>query len=218
MTNKNISIKSFDVDLVYLWVNGNDPVWREKRNATIGMTHEDSSVNCEGRYADNDELKYNLRAADMYAPWIRRIFIVTDNQAPQWLDSSNPKIRIVDHTEIMPPEALPTFNSSVIEHFIHLIPDLSEHFLYANDDMFINRPVDKSDFFGDDGKPIIRVIRRPFRKFWFEFSAKVLNKPHSYYNRTLHRAALLIRRQYGKYYNSKPHHNIDAYCKSDYRL
>ena len=61
------------IDLVYLWVNGNDPVWREKRNRVIGKTEEMSAVNCEGRYADNDELKYSLRSAALYAPWIRRL-------------------------------------------------------------------------------------------------------------------------------------------------
>ena len=107
-----------EIDLVYLWVNGSDPVWQEKRNNFIGKTEETSSTTCEGRYADNDELKYSLRSVDMYAPWIRKIFIITDNQIPKWLDTSNPKIKIVDHKEIMPSPSLPCFNSSVIEHFI----------------------------------------------------------------------------------------------------
>ena len=50
-----------EIDLVYLWVDGNDPVWQAKRNAYIGKTEESSSVNCKGRYANNDELKYSLR-------------------------------------------------------------------------------------------------------------------------------------------------------------
>ena len=82
-----------DIDLVYLWVNGNDPQWQAKRNALIGKTEEKSSANCEGRYANNDELKYSLRSIELYAPWIRKIFIVTDNQIPEWLDTSNPKVK-----------------------------------------------------------------------------------------------------------------------------
>ncbi|MDE6651089.1 MAG: Stealth CR1 domain-containing protein, partial [Paramuribaculum sp.] len=96
------------IDLVYLWVNGNDPKWQAKRNEFIGKTQEKSSVNCDGRYADNDELKYSLRSVEKYAQWIRKIFIVTDNQVPQWLDTSNPKIQIVDHKDIMPPQSLPS--------------------------------------------------------------------------------------------------------------
>ena len=124
-----------DVDLVYLWVNGNDPEWQAKRNACIGTAETQRGVNCKGRYADNDELKYSLRSVAQYAPWIHKIYIVTDNQVPLWLDTSNPKVRIVDHKEIMPEICLPCFNSAVIEHFLYNIPGLSEHFLYANDDM-----------------------------------------------------------------------------------
>ena len=142
-----------DIDLVYLWVDGNDPQWKAKHNACIGRTEEQSAVNCDGRYADNDELKYSLRSAEKYAPWIHRIFIVTDNQIPIWLNTSNEKIRIVDHQDIMPKVCLPCFNSALIEHFLYKIPGLSEHFLYGNDDMFFNKPVTPSDFFASDGFP-----------------------------------------------------------------
>lgn len=214
MDNKT---QAMDVDLVYLWVNGNDPQWRAKRNKVIGKTEEGSAVNCEGRYADNDELKYSLRAVEMYAPWIRKVFIVTDNQIPTWLDTAYPKVQIVDHTEILPPQSLPSFNSTVIEHFLYRIPGLAEHFLFANDDMFINRPVTASDFFGSDGLPIVRFKRSPFRKLILFFKDKVLSKPLSNYNRIVENAALLVKKRFGVYFSSKTHHNIDAYLKSDYQ-
>lgn len=206
-----------EVDLVYLWVNGNDPGWREKRNAVIGKTEELSAVNCDGRYADNDELKYSLRAVEKYAPWIRRIFIVTDNQVPEWLDTSNPKIRVVDHAEILPPESLPCFNSRVIEHNLYKIPGLAEHFLYSNDDMFINRPVTPSVFFAPDGYPYARFNWRPFRKLSLFIKEKVMGRPLSNYNIAIRNSARLVEERYGKYYGGKTHHNIDAYRKSDYR-
>ena len=115
----NNKIETTDIDIVYLWVDGNDPKWQAKRNRFIGNIVENSSVNCKGRYSNNDELKYSLRSIELYIPWIRNIFIVTDNQIPEWLDTSNPKIRIIDHKEIMPPESLPCFNSCLIEHFIY---------------------------------------------------------------------------------------------------
>ena len=204
-----------EIDLVYLWVNGNDPVWQAKRNAFIGKTEEKSSTNCEGRYADNDELKYSLRSVELYAPWIRKIFIITDNQTPEWLDTSNPKIRIVDHKEIMPPQSLPCFNSSVIEHFICRIPDLAEHYLYANDDMFINKPVTPEFFFAKDGFPIIRFSRRPFRKLYIKFREKILKKELSHYNQITQNSARLVERKYNTYYSGKAHHNIDDCLKSD---
>lgn len=204
-----------DVDLVYLWVDGNDPVWQAKHNAFIGKTEESSPINCKGRYANNDELKYSLRSVETYAPWIRTIFIVTDNQVPEWLDISNTKVKIIDHKDIMPAESLPCFNSALIEHFLYKIPGLAEHFLLANDDMYLNKAVTVDDFFTKEGFPIIRLGRRPFRKFRWFWRVNVRKKPLKNYSFTIARASQLVDDKYGVYYTGMPHHNIDSYLKSD---
>lgn len=205
-----------NIDIVYLWVNGNDPQWQAKRNATIGRPDDHQQVNCTGRYADNGELRYSLRSVERYAPWIRRIFIVTDNQVPEWLDTSHPKVQIVDHTEILPSECLPCFNSSVIELFLHRIPGLSEHFLYANDDMMINRPVTPSNFFAPDGLPYIFMLRKPMRKLALWYRTQVLGKTLPAHTQTLSNSSLLVERHLGHYLSGKPHHNIDAYLRSHF--
>lgn len=204
----------FDIDLVYLWVDGSDPVWQAKHTAVTGHLFEDSPTDCKGRYAENDELKFSLRSIENYAPWVRRIFIVTDNQVPRWLDTSNPKIRIVDHTEIMPREALPCFNSCLIEHYLYRISGLSEHFLLANDDLLLNRETTPYDFFTADGWPIVRLMRKPFSKLriaWKRFRGKKIKN----YTYTIYRAARLVEERYGLYIGGMPHHNIDAYLRSD---
>jgi len=206
-----------DIDLVYLWVDGNDPIWQAKRNAFIGKTDEGSPINCKGRYANNDELKYSLRSIEMYAPWIRKIFIVTDNQTPEWLDTSHPKIQIVDHTEIMPTESLPCFNSSLIEHFLYRIPGLSEHFLFANDDMYLNKKVKADDFYTSFGFPIIRLTRKPFRKLRWFWRENIRKKPLMNYSKMIDRSSRMVEQKYGIYHTGMPHHNIDAYLKSDYQ-
>ncbi len=203
-----------DIDLVYLWVDGNDPQWIAKRNASI-ESPTGVQENCKGRYADSGELKYSLRSVEKYAPWIRKIFIVTDNQIPQWLDATNPKIQIVDHTEILPAECLPCFNSVILEHHIHKIPGLSEHFLYANDDTLINQPVTPDTFFAKDLLPKIRLIHRPFKKWDIKLRERGFGKPLKNYPRSIHNAARLVEKKYGTYYTGKPHHNIDAYLKSN---
>ncbi len=209
-----------DIDLVYTWVNGNDPEWIAKRNACIGKPTTDSKdgKNCKGRYEDNGELKYSLRSIEKYAPWVRKIFIITDNQVPEWLDTANPKIQIVDHTEILPAESLPCFNSVIIEHHLHRIPGLSEHFLYANDDMYINKPVTPEDFFGKGNLPIVRLNRRPFRKLTLIYRTKILGRQLDNYVVTIKNSAILVEKKYGTYYNGRTHHNIDAYLKSTYKL
>lgn len=214
MDNKTQPMK---IDLVSLWVNGNDPQWRAKHNTVVGETATKAPETFKGRYADNDELKYSLRAVEMYAPWIRKIFIVTDNQIPQWLDTTHPKIQIVDHTEILPPQSLPCFNSNIIEHFLYRIPGLAEHFLYANDDMFLNRPVSPDIFYTTNGLPIIRLYRKYFRKAALFYRTNILKKRLEHYIQALKNTSDIVQKEYGCYFGSKPHHNIDAYLKSDYR-
>ena len=105
-----------NIDLVYLWVDGNDPEWLNKKQLFM-----DKKINTVGRYQDNQELKYSLRSGEKHLPWIRKIFIVTDNQIPTFLDTSHPKIEIVYHSEIIPKQILPTYNSVIIEYFIYKI-------------------------------------------------------------------------------------------------
>ncbi|MCQ2153859.1 MAG: Stealth CR1 domain-containing protein [Bacteroidales bacterium] len=205
-----------EIDLVYLWVDGSDPQWIAKHNALTASGTAFRDADCKGRYADSGELKFSLRSVEKYAPWIHRIFIVTDNQIPSWLDVSNPKVQIVDHTAIMPAESLPCFNSRIIEHHLHNIPGLSEKFIYANDDMLLNKPVSPSSFFAEDGLPIMRFNRRICRKFTLFFKEKVMHRRPSTYLKAISNSAGLVEAKYGVFYGGKTHHNMDAYLKSTY--
>ncbi|MFF5928994.1 stealth conserved region 3 domain-containing protein [Streptomyces hydrogenans] len=146
---------TFPVDAVYTWVDGSDVAWLERKNqilSQLGLETVDAAASA-ARFRSRDELRYSLRSIDMYAPWIRNIYIVTDRQAPAWLDQSHHRIRVVDHTEIFGDRgALPTFNSHAIESQLHNIEGLSEHFLYFNDDFFIGRTVLPSLFFAANGQ------------------------------------------------------------------
>ena len=202
------------IDLVYLWVDGNNPEWLARRAAFLDAKTDNSLTNSRS-YLNNDELKYSLRSVERYAPWIRNIFILTDNQKPKWLDISNPKIKIIDQNDILPNKSLPCFNSNVLEHFLYKIPNLSEHFLLSNDDMFLNRTVLPDTFFAADGFPIIRLNRKPFRRFRWFLREQILKKPHKLYSKALFNAAELVKNKFGVFYNGLPHHNIDSYLKSD---
>ncbi|MDR2805034.1 MAG: Stealth CR1 domain-containing protein, partial [Dysgonamonadaceae bacterium] len=205
-----------DIDLVYLWVDGNDPVWQARKNAFLGIETAEDEINCKGRHANNDELKYSLRSVEKYLPWIRKIFIVTDNQIPDWLDTSHPGIQMISHKDILPEEAMPCYNSVVIEYFLYRIPGLSEHFLYGNDDMFFNASLSPLFFFTEDGFPYVRLKRKLFGKWRYRWK-KWWGKSLSTYRTTILKAAQLIENRYGKFYSGVPHHNIDAYRKTDYR-
>ena len=209
-----MKIDIHSIDLVYLWVDGNNPEWLAKRAAFLDGKTDNSLTNSRS-YLNNDELKYSLRSVERYAPWIRNIFILSDNQKPKWLDISNPKIKIIDQNDILPNKSLPCFNSNVLEHFLYKIPNLSEHFLLSNDDMFLNRTVLPDTFFAADGFPIIRLNRKPFRRFRWFLREQILKKPHKLYSKALFNAAELVKNKFGVFYNGLPHHNIDSYLKSD---
>jgi hypothetical protein len=208
-------MSSFDIDLIYLWVDGNDPEWQKKKQAFTNVVTDNSEMNNKGRFANNNELIYSLRSVEKYAPWIRRIFIVTDNQVPGWLNTAHPKITIIDHKDIIPAEILPLYNSSVIEYFLYKIPGLAEHFLFANDDMFLNASI-SPDFFFKESKPIVRLKRKRFDKLSYRLK-DWLGKQLGQYRDKVHRGALAVEKITGKYYGGMPHHNIDAYRKSDYQ-
>jgi len=152
-----------DVDVVYTWVNGNDPAWRtkkEKRLRELGYNVPETA-NHDSRFIQHDELKYSLRSLYRFSPWIRKVYIVTDNQIPSWFDRKNDWAIIVDHTDIFEDKsALPTFNSNAIETQLHRIPGLSENYLYFNDDFFLGRPCTKQDFFSKDGKPLVFIVNK----------------------------------------------------------
>ena len=149
------------IDLVYLWVDGSDEKWQKKKNDTLKMFRYKLMCEAasENRFRDNNELKYSLRSVEKFAPWINHIYIVTDNQKPKWL-ADHPQVSIVDHKEIIPVKYLPTFNSAAIDMFVHKIPTLSEHFLYANDDMFFGYSVSPDFFFDREGNPVVIVKER----------------------------------------------------------
>ena len=100
-----------------------------------------------------------MRSVEKYASWINHIYIITDGQCPEWLDTSHPKITIVDHKDILPAEALPTFNSQAIESCIYKIEGLSEHFIVGNDDTMFVKETSPATFFNADGSPIVRLMR-----------------------------------------------------------
>jgi hypothetical protein len=147
---------------VYLWVNGSDPKWAAKKNAALAAAGKVPATSASAnRFDDNDELKYALRSMEKFAPWINHVHIVTDGQRPDWLND-NPRVTVIDHKDIIPKERLPVFNSNAIEMFLGFIPGLSEHFLFANDDFFFNRPVQPDFFFDGNGNPIVIMQEKPW--------------------------------------------------------
>ena len=145
------------IDMVFTYCDGTDPKFIEEKNRFL--KEKDKVNNKPIRYININEIVYSVRSVLKFMPWINMIYIITNKQTPPV--ELNPKVKIIDHTEIIPKKYLPTFNSDVIESFIHNIPELSEIFLYNNDDMMHTRNVDISD--------IIQENKLIFRNYYINW-------------------------------------------------
>lgn len=132
------------MDAVITFVNGNDPVWQHAYARTTSQTI------LKKRYRDWGFLPYLLRGIGQNMPYIGNVFLVvsTESQVPAWVNRDT--VRVVLHADIIPPEYLPTFNSTTIELFLHRIPGLSEQFVYFNDDLFPVNPLPENNLFRED--------------------------------------------------------------------
>ncbi|WP_423823871.1 Stealth CR1 domain-containing protein [Salinisphaera sp. SPP-AMP-43] len=171
-----------DIDAVVSWVDGADQKHRDKRNSFIEREENDSSspnAAAVARFQDNGELRFCLYSLRKFAPWLRKIYLITDDQRPAWLSSdviTSLGVVLVDHKELFSEDGdlLPTFNSRSIETMLAQIPGLSERFIYLNDDMALTKRVVPADFFQGD-KLVVRArwgvksrwLERKLRRFTF---------------------------------------------------
>ncbi|KIR02420.1 N-acetylglucosaminylphosphotransferase [Lachnospiraceae bacterium TWA4] len=137
---------NLDIDFVIIWVDGNDLEWQKEKNKYLGLEDSDVDASIE-RYRDWDNLRYWFRAVEQYAPWVRKIHFVTCGHIPSWLNTDASKLHLVKHSDYIPQKYLPVFSSHPIELNLHRIEGLSEHFVFFNDDFFLNAPVKPTDFF-----------------------------------------------------------------------
>jgi len=168
----NESKTNIQVDAVITWVDGNDKIWQEKINKYSEKKINFSSEKHTRRYNSIGEIDIAITSIIKFAPFIKNIFLVTDNQSPEGFsalkllaDNHNINLELVDHKVIFNgyQEYLPCFNSCSIGSMLFRIPNLSEHFVIFNDDTFLMRPVSVNDFF-IDGKPIIRGVWQKFNE------------------------------------------------------
>ena len=222
-----------DIDFVITWVDMNDPNWQAKFSKYSNNKNNTKNGVSEARFRDNGFLKYWFRGVDKFAPWVRKIHFITDGQKPEWLDENNPKINLVYHEDFIPLQFLPTYNSVVIERYLHKIPGLIEHFVYFNDDFYIIDNVKKERFF-QNGLPCdiavfdynpswsqwyrriknnIRIINRHFNK------KEVMALHHDkWFNKSYGIKARwnYILNFYGKFITLRAPHNAQPYLKTTF--
>ena len=201
-----------DIDIVLLWVDGNDPEWQAEFNK---YASENNKVhNGINRFRDWDNLNFLFRGIEKFLPWVRNIHFVTWGHIPYWLNKDHPKIKIHKHSDIfLYKDSLPVFNASAIELNIGNIPNLAEKFIFFNDDCFILKPLAKSRFF-EKGLPVDFLIETfPRKGFLFN-----LIRGEDVWNSMINNSLHLINSNYSKkqllnknknYYFCKEYSNKD---------
>jgi len=142
-----------EVDAVYTWVNSDDPQWQklyaEEKDRQSSSRQVHPSVDNPARFQSRDEIVYSIRSIRSYAPWIRKIHVLSNCALPPELIRA-PDVIAVSHDQVFPdPSVLPTFNSRAIECNLHRIPGVADQILYFNDDVFLCLPVAEQLFFPD---------------------------------------------------------------------
>lgn len=161
---KPSALAPYPIDAVITWVDGNDPRHMAKRQK-YGRNEIFLADDIAGstRYASVGEILFCVASLNRFAPWLNKIYIVTDDQIPpvvpfieQHFPDGHIPMEIVDHRSIFHgyEENLPTFNSISIESMTWRIPGLSEHYIEFNDDLILAAPATPEDFFTIDGKVV----------------------------------------------------------------
>lgn len=179
---RNVSLKNQDlkgkmkIDAVITWVDGDDPRHRQKM-AQYGPPgiFKVETIAGRSRYRSVGEIFWCVASINRFAPFINRIYIVTDGQDPGlegFLERNFPygyiPFEIVDHKTIFRgyEQYLPMFNSISIESMTWRIPGLSDHFIEFNDDMMLGAPVKEEDFFRPDGSIICHAEKINLMLVW----------------------------------------------------
>ena len=222
-----------EIDFVITWVDMNDPKWQRDFAAYSGRINNNKNETSIARFRDYGLLKYWFRGVEKFAPWVRYIHFVTCGQTPEWLDTTNPKLRLVNHEDYIPKEYLPVFNSNLLEIYMHKIPYLSKQFVYFNDDFYIINNVSENRFFTDGLPNDIAAFRTNFGFSQFEKMLKnnivlinkffdkkeVLKRDHDkWYNKTYGKRGRLTRllTPYNKFITLRTPHNAQPYLKSTF--
>ena len=191
---KQVNTANIPIDLVYTWVNHDCNKWRTTMENYMGSDHFRLNRNIYNgefmdlnRYRNRNELQYSLRSIELYMPWVRNIYIVTDDQIPEWLNRDHPKIKMVYHKDLLDKQHRPTFNSLSLESYLHRIPGISEVYIYFNDDFFVNKPVNKDTFINQEGQLLLYAQENPHIDRCDYFKEVVKTLPHNNTNTELQR-------------------------------
>ena len=109
------------IDAVITWVDGKDEAHLQKMLPFLEDKSQVKNKNFRTRFDQVEEIRFTVQSILKYAPFIRNIYIVTDNQVPNFIKNKTQgtfeNVFIVDHVAIFKEDLdfLPVFNCRPIE-------------------------------------------------------------------------------------------------------
>ena len=116
---------------------------------------------------DNEELRYSLRSIIYNIPWIRKIFILMPNKKVRYLKNYtliNKKIIYVNDKDFLGYDSS-NINAFLFRYWKMKKFNISDNFIIMDDDYFIGKKLEKSNFFYvEDGKVVPSIVSTNFIK------------------------------------------------------
>lgn len=134
------------IDIIIPWLNPNDAWYNEYKKY--------SENEHPGRVRDLGIFKYLLRSISKNCSWVNRVFIILydETQKPEWLKESE-KLKVIYHKDFLPKEYLPNFNSVLTDMHFSFIDELSDNYIFMNDDMIFMKQVPENMYF-ENNRPV----------------------------------------------------------------
>lgn len=187
------------IDVLVPWVNPNDTKWVSQYRE---YKYKEKGEKADCRFRDMGTFKYFFRGIEKNMPWVRYVFLLlaSESQIPSWLNTKNPKLKIVYHRSFIPESELPTFNSSVINCYAPFIKELSNTYVLFNDDFFAVQPLSESDFFIND---------RPVNEYKVNYDRYGI----TYWHKNILNGYKILESQLGQATHYKPGHGPISFKK-----
>ena len=133
---------------------------------------------------DNEELKYSIRSILTNIPWIRKIFILMPNKRVRFLkryELIKEKIIYINDKELL------GYHSSNCRAFFYRYwmmkkYGISNNIIIMDDDYFIGKPLNKSNFFYVENNKVVPAI---INKHFYEIDKKYISAKYEYYKKII---------------------------------
>ena len=222
------------IDMVVTWAGPPNHERSTTRRRYLRAFDGQTNVSTTGdevaamRIDDNGEMVALLQRAYLFGgKWLRKIHIICPIGSvlpecqirtvlsPAAYEEVRSRIQIHSEADIVPKEALPLFNSHAFEANLDRVPGLSERFLYACDDMWLNAKIPDNSFFDTEGRP--RLLMK--RNTWLCLQKNLFCMSRSIHHQAMHNSSRMVKSLVKKSFAFlSPEHHIHPLTREGFEL